>query len=148
VGNYKKTHISLHGLPIAIENPKGSIRKGRGWECKMPYHYGYIKRTEGADGAHVDVCIGPHPESEAVFIVDQKDAGTGKFDEHKVLLGYRSRDEAVQAYCSAFSDGRGRERCGPVSRLTLHEFKQWLRDHDTTRPLRGNGHIDRALSLV
>jgi hypothetical protein len=150
-GNYKKTHTRLHGLAIAIETPKGGTRRGghagREWECKVPYHYGYIKGHFGADGDHIDVCIGPHPESETVFIVDQKHADTGTFDEHKVLMGYRSREDAVSAYCSGFSDNRGRDRLGPVSRLTIHEFKQWLRDHDTTKAMRGNGHVDRALAL-
>lgn len=146
-GNYKKTHTSLHGLPITIENPKGSIRRKRDWEVKMPYHYGYIKKTEGSDGDHIDVCIGPHPESEAVFIVDQKRADTGKFDEHKVMLGYRSKDEAVSDYYKGFSDGKGPQRCGPVTRLTIHEFKEWLKTHDTTKAMRGNGHIDKAIAL-
>lgn len=147
-GNYKKHHISFQGLPISIENPKGSIRKGPGWQVKVPYDYGYIKRTEGADGDHVDVCIGPHHGSEAVFIVDQKDAKTGAFDEHKVMLGFRTREEAVDHYVRGFSDGKGRDRMGAVARMTMPEFKSWLKHHDTKKPVRGQGHIDRALALA
>lgn len=147
-GNYQKTHITFHGLPISIENPKGSVRSGKGWSVKVPYHYGYIKRTQGADGDHVDVCIGPHDDSQMVFIIDQHDCNTGKFDEHKVMLGYRTREQAVDAYRAGFSDGRGNDRLGPVARLSIHEFKDWLKNHDTTKPVRAQGHLDRALSAA
>ena len=146
-GNYKKHHISFQGLPISIENPKGSVRKGPGWQVKVPYHYGYIKRTEGADGDHVDVCIGPNETSEAVFIIDQKDLKTGAFDEHKVMLGFRTREDAIDSYDRGFSDGKGKDRIGAVVRMTMPEFKAWLKNHDTKKPVRGQGHIDRALSL-
>ena len=58
-GNYRKHHVRIHGLDIALENVKGGKRSGVGhngrrWTVTMPAHYGYIKRTEGADGDHVD----------------------------------------------------------------------------------------------
>jgi hypothetical protein len=152
-GNYQKQHISFQGLPVAIENPKGSTRSGRdqdgkAWSVKMPYDYGYIKRTTGADGDHVDVCIGPDHTSDHVFLVDQHDHRTGKFDEHKVMLGYRTREEAVRAYQSGFSDGKGPDRMKNMVRLTIPEFKTWLKKHDTQKAVRGQGHIDRALSMT
>ncbi|UOF80306.1 type I restriction enzyme [Caudoviricetes sp.] len=147
-GNYKKHHISFQGLPVSIENPKGSIRKGPGWQVRVPYDYGYIKRTEGADGDHVDVCIGPDAESDHVFIVDQQDHKTGAFDEHKVMLGYRTREEATRAYQAGFSDGKGPERQRAVVRMSMKEFKSWLKSCDTKKPVRSQGHIDRALSLT
>ncbi len=148
VGNYKKHHISFQGLPVSIENPKGSIRRGAGWQVRVPYDYGYIKRTEGADGDHVDVCIGPDHQSDHVFIIDQHDHRTGQFDEHKVMLGYRSREDATKAYNAGFSDGKGPDRQRAVARMSMAEFKRWLKTCDTTKPVRGQGHIDRALSLA
>ena len=61
--SYKKGHLTLQGLDIALENPKGSTRSGtdqdgRPWQSTMAHDYGYIKRTQGADGDHVDVFIG------------------------------------------------------------------------------------------
>lgn len=152
-GNYQKGHISFQGLPISIENPKGSTRSGKGpdgkaWSVKMPYDYGYIKRTQGADGDHVDVCIGPDHTSDHVFLVDQHDHRTKQFDEHKVMLGYRTKEAAMAAYCSGFSDGKGPERMKAMVRLSMPEFKTWLKKHDTKRPVRGQGHIDRALSMT
>ena len=147
-GNYKKHHMSFQGLPVSIENPKGSIRRGPGWQVRVPYDYGYIKRTEGADGDHVDVCIGPDQQSDHVFIIDQQDHRTGKFDEHKVMLGYRTRDEAVRAYNAGFSDGKGPDRMRAVVRMSMPEFKRWLKTCDTTKPVRGQGHIDRAMAIT
>ena len=82
-GNYKKGHLKLQGLDIALENIKGSIRSGtdkdgKQWQSTMAHDYGYIKRTLGADGDHVDVFIGDQPDSETVFVVDQVDPKTGK----------------------------------------------------------------------
>lgn len=152
-GNYQKHHISFQGLPISLESIKGQVRSGtdpngKQWSVKLPYDYGYIKRTEGADGDHVDVCIGPDHQSDHVFIVDQHDLRDGRFDEHKVMLGYRTKEEAVRAYQAGFSDGKGHERQHAVVRMSIPEFKRWLKTCDTKKPVRGQGHIDRAMELA
>jgi hypothetical protein len=139
VGNYRKGHVRLHGLPISIENPKGSYRSGVGadgkrWRSRLPAHYGYIKRTEGADGDHVDCFIGPHHKSPLVYIVDQRDPKSQDFDEHKVMLGFGSRKQAWAAYEAAFSDGSGKRRMGHMTELTVSQFKDWLRDGNTKTP--------------
>ena len=144
-GNYRKEHISFQGLPISIETRKGSTRSGTGpgghkWSVKLPYDYGYIKRTEGADGDHVDVCIGPYGQSDHVFVVDQHDHRSGKFDEHKVMLGYRTKSEAEHAYIGGFSDGKGKARMKAVVAMPMAQFKQWLKRGNTKSP------IERAMS--
>lgn len=144
-GNYRKEHISFQGLPISVETSKGQTRSGTGpnghkWSVKLPYDYGYIKRTEGADGDHVDVCIGPHHQSDRVFVVDQHDHRTGKFDEHKVMLGYRTKSEAEHAYMSGFSDGKGKARMKAVVAMPMAQFKRWLKRGNTKSP------IERAMS--
>ena len=75
-GNYKKGKVTIQGLNISIENPQGSVRKGISpdgskWENTLAAHYGYIRGTEGNDGDHVDTFIGPKPESQKVFVIDQ-----------------------------------------------------------------------------
>lgn len=152
-GNYKKKHINFQGLPISIENEKGSTRsgqdeKGNKWSVKMPADYGYVKRTEGADGDHVDVYVGPDESSSNVFVIDQKDHRTGKFDEHKVMLGFDSLRSAIQTYTNGFSDGKAHLRLGNVARLSMKEFKQWLSHHDTKKPIRNQSAIDKALSVA
>jgi len=152
-GNYRKDHISFQGLPISIENRRGETRSGTGpdghkWSVKLPYDYGYIKRTEGADGDHVDVCIGPDGQSDHVFVVDQQDHRTGKFDEHKVLLGYRTKSEAEHAYHGGFSDGKGPMRMKSMVGMPMAQFKLWLKHCDTKKPVKGQSHIERALSVA
>ena len=41
---------------------------GKPWSVTMQHHYGYFKRSEGSDGENIDCFIGPHPESEIVFV--------------------------------------------------------------------------------
>jgi len=135
-GNYKKGHIKVHGLDIAVENPRGSERRGtdpdgKEWAHTMSDHYGYIKRTTGADNENIDTYVGNSPESEQVFIVDQIDQKTGGFDEHKVMMGFNSKEDAVQAYSSNFDKGW---KVGAVRALNKDEFKSWLKDGDTKKP--------------
>ena len=138
-GNYRKGHTKVQGLDITIENAKGSTRSGTDangspWSVQMPATYGYIKRTEGADGDHVDVYVGENPNSDIVFIIDQIDAETGKFDEHKVMVGFPDKAAAGNAYLDAFNDGRGGERAGDITQMTMADFKTWLKDSDTKSP--------------
>lgn len=135
-GNYKKGHIKVHGLDIAVENPRGSERRGtdpdgKEWAHEMSDHYGYIKRTTGADNEQIDTYVGRNPESDQVFIVNQIDQKTDGFDEHKVMMGFNSQEEALQAYSSNFDKGW---KVGPVRAMNKDEFKTWLKDGDTKKP--------------
>jgi hypothetical protein len=136
-GNYKKAHTRIHGLDITIENPAGSYRvgvgsNGRKWRSRLPASYGYIRGTAGADGDHVDVYLGNHLKSPKIFVIDQHELGGGGFDEHKCFIGFGSQKQAEQAYCRAFSDGRGKARIGHIASMDVDKFKEWLRS-DRTR---------------
>lgn len=140
-GTYKKGRFDLDGLTVVIETPKGVARTGttpdgRDWSVKMPAHYGYVLRTKGADGDHVDVYIGPRPaSSDQVFIVDQLDLFTGGFDEHKCIIGCGDLIEAIQLYDAGFSDGKGPDRRGAITSMHWSAFKDWLMACDTTVPV-------------
>ncbi|HHK4251367.1 TPA: PLxRFG domain-containing protein [Pseudomonas aeruginosa] len=136
-GNYAKGHMRVQGLDITVENPRGSDRAGKRpdgseWRHTMSDHYGYIKRTEGADGEQVDAYIGPNPEAARIYVVDQLDQQSGGFDEHKVMMGFDSQDAAVAAYRSNFDAGW---KVGPVRDMSVDEFKAWLKEGDTTKPV-------------
>lgn len=138
--NYKAGHLSWNGLGLTIENPKGSERKGidpdgKPWKVRLAAHYGYIKRTEGADGDHVDIYMGPNPDSKRVFVVDQVRHDTGAFDEHKVVLGADTADQAQQLYDAGFSDGKGPQRRAAMTEMSVDEFKAWARDGVKSEPL-------------
>lgn len=139
-GNYKKRHVNVMGLDISIENEKGSTRSGIGkdgkpWSARMPAHYGYLKRAEGADGDHIDCYVGPHIRSPHVWVVDQRDADSKRFDEHKCFIGFASEQQVRRTYHAAFSDGKGPDRIGAIRKMTVDQFKDWLRDGDTTKPV-------------
>lgn len=140
-GNYAKEHVNVLGFNISIENKRGSKRRGIGkggkpWEVVMPADYGYFKRTEGSDGDHVDVYLGPHRASPKVFIIDQHNADDKSFDEHKVMLGFGSEVQAVAIYKKGFSDGRGAQRIGAIREMTVPELKEWLRGPATKHPIK------------
>jgi len=146
-GNYKKGKIRLHGLDISIESPQGSERTGTSpdgteWRHTMSDHYGYIKRTTGADGEQVDVYVGPQHDSNKAFVIDQLNQQDGSFDEHKVMLGYPDEASAVAAYRSNFGKGW---KVGPVSAMSVDEFKQWLKDGNQTKPAATGKAADELL---
>ncbi|WP_421257654.1 LPD38 domain-containing protein [Aeromonas sp. 600886] len=137
-GNYKKGHLKLQGLDIALENPKGSTRSGtdqdgRAWQSTMAHDYGYIKRTLGADGDHVDVFIGEQPDSETVYVVDQVDPKTGKFDEHKVMMGFTDEQAAQAGYLANYE--KGWKGLGSIKAMPVEEFNRWVKEGDTTKPV-------------
>lgn len=138
-GNYKKGHVMLHGLDITIETPKGAIRSGTDangtpWKVEMPHHYGYIRQTESeADGDHVDVFVGPSPESELVVVIDQAKKGGKEFDEHKVMLGFNNESDARDGYLGAYSDGW--DGLSSSTAMTLEQFKEWLENGETGEPV-------------
>ena len=125
--------------PIKIENPKGSVRSGVGpdgkpWSVTMPDHYGYFTKTEARDGDEVDVHIGPNPDSDKVFVVDQKDLQTGKFDEPKTFVGYNSKLDVFNAYNAGFSDGKGPYRIGAITETTKAGLKEWMDKEASKKP--------------
>lgn len=139
-GNYRKGRVNFHGLPFVLENPQGSIRRGVGrdgeaWEVELPADYGYISRTDGADGDQVDAYLGPDLLSDRAWVIDQVDADTGRFDEHKILMGFADWNAARTAYLDAFSDDRGEARIGAVTPMSLDQLKGWLKEGDTHSPV-------------
>ena len=127
-GNYRKGHIKVDGFDIALENPKGSTRSGKDangkeWSITMKHDYGYIRGTKGTDGDHIDVYLSDNPTAGNVYVVDQINQQTGAFDEHKVMYGFGSMEEAVQAYRDQYEDGW---KVGKVTEVSREEFKKWV----------------------
>lgn len=143
--NAPKGHLRWNGLRISIETAKGGARRGAEpdgtpWEVpNMPVSYGYVRNSRGRDGDHVDVFVGPEPQAPRVFIIDQVDPETGKFDEHKSLIGFQSQEDALRAYQDSFSDGRARERIGAVTAMPVAEFKAWVKSENTHKPVNPRG---------
>lgn len=137
-GNYKMGHLNLDGYRITIENPKGSVRrgtdsKGNAWENTLNNDYGYIRGTEGVDGDHIDVYLSDNPSEGNVFVIDQVNPETREFDEHKVMYGFNSAEEAREAYLANFSEGWN--GLGTITEVSKDEFKKWIQSsHRKTKP--------------
>lgn len=140
-GNYAKGHVSIGGMDISIENPAGSVRSGRDaqgreWQTEMKHHYGYIKGTKGADKDHVDVFIAPGAEAGGpVFVVNQNDPATGKFDEHKAIIGAANEQEARAIYLANYEPGW--QGLGSIAQMSMDEFKTWAKSKKTAKPAVG-----------
>lgn len=127
-GNYKKGHIKINGFDVTIEQPAGSVRSGKDvngkeWSVTMSNTYGYIRGTEGVDGDHIDVFLGPDMNSDMVYVVDQVNTD-GSFDEHKVMMGFSSLEDARSAYLSNYEEGW--QGVGNITGVALDEFKKWI----------------------
>lgn len=139
-GNYKMGHIRIEGMPISIENPKGSYRTykkedGTEGKIKMKNHYGYFTNTtaQGKDRDAVDVFIGPNVEEfDYVYVIDQNNT-KGEFDESKVMLGFNSKEHAKNAYMNNYSSDWDGFRS--ITKVSIKTFKKWLyRKHKQNKP--------------
>ena len=127
-GNYKMGHVKIGGYDVTIENPKGSKRKGidksgKPWSIKMNNTYGYFRGTKGKDGDHVDVFLGNNLNPEKVYVVDQVNPD-GSFDEHKVMYGFNSEQEARDAYLANYE--KGWTGLGNITSVSKEVFDKWM----------------------
>ncbi|MDY4914530.1 MAG: hypothetical protein SO126_11280, partial [Parabacteroides distasonis] len=70
-----------------------------------------------------DVFLGPDMNSDMVYVVDQVNTD-GSFDEHKVMMGFSSLEDARSAYLSNYEDGW--QGLGNITGVALDEFKKWI----------------------
>lgn len=132
-GNYAKGHVTFGGYHFTIENPAGSVRRGTDadghqWEQQMHHTYGYILGRYGKDGDHLDMFINDKADLDEwngrVYVVDQIDPKTGRFDEHKILYGFDSLEEARRAYLSNYEEGW--QGLGRITGVSKEKFDEWV----------------------
>lgn len=140
------------GISILIENPQGTYREGtdpngQKWSTYMRYPYGFIPVAESADGEGLDVYVGPELHtSPTVFVVNQHNLGAidkewnkipvcpkckkpcrecacpEYFDEHKVMLGWSSKDDAIRAYLGQYDNPLFLGHVQEVPTVMFHQF--------------------------
>ncbi|MCP4750705.1 MAG: hypothetical protein GY866_07425, partial [Proteobacteria bacterium] len=148
-GHRLQGRIRVYGLDIAVENKKGSRRKGKDpnkepWETTMKWPYGYIRASLGKDADAVDCFVGPDRKAQLVYVIAQhqvektekwkngrdsrgrlpKDSPEA-YDEDKAMLCFKSRKEAIKAYRMHYD--RPDLFLGPVSTYTVKDFKKVLK---------------------
>lgn len=137
----------FQGLPISIENKKGSKREGvdpdgHKWSVPMHFDYGYIRSTLGADDEGIDCYVGENRKAPHVYIVKQHKIEEVKkwgssycpqckehahdcacvefFDEDKVMIGFDNKEAAVDAYLKQYDSELF---LGAVSTMSIDDFK-------------------------
>jgi len=141
-------YMEFQGLPIAIENPPGSIRRwegldGNGGQTRMEVIYGYIRRTSGLDDDEIDVFVGGDHSASHAYVIDQQDPYTGRHDEQKVMLGFPTKDAAEQCYRRHYDSD---EFALYTSAMTLDHFKRWIAESDPESV--GNADVDERIRLI
>lgn len=121
-----KKKVEVQGVPIWIEWKKGETRVYKDkkgvvkYERRMKADYGYIPGTLDSDGEELDVYLGPDKTSPRAFVIKQlkKD---GSFDEHKVMIGYRTKEDAKSSYDHHM--GGAKERFGGMRQVPVTALK-------------------------
>ncbi len=132
-GNYKKGRVKVGPFDVVIEQPRGSVRSGvdangKAWETTMQHTYGYFGGTKGVDGDAIDVFLGndlDEWDGTTVFVVDQYNPD-GSFDEHKVMLGFNSQEEAEGAYFANYEADWAKTHRTEVTAVPLADFTEWV----------------------
>lgn len=117
--------IKFRGLDISIETDKGNVRQGvdkngKKWKVTMTWPYGYCRMSQGTDGDHIDVFIGPNEKAKYVYVIHIKDINTGKYDEDKCMLGFNSAKEAKVALLENYNNPKFYDG---MDILSFEEFK-------------------------
>ena len=132
-GNYKKGRVKVGPFDVVIEQPRGSVRSGvdangKAWETTMQNTYGYFGGTKGVDGDAIDVFLAHNLDEwdgTTVFVVDQYNPD-GSFDEHKVMLGFNSQEEAEAAYFANYESDWAKTHRTEVTAVPLADFNEWV----------------------
>ena len=120
--------IVYQGLPIVIENDKGSTRKwkndeGQTGKVTMFYRYGFIEGTVGADNEEIDCFIGHNPYAPNVYIINQMKENGEEFDEEKIFLGFSSEENARDAFLAHVNN---QKMLGEIITMPMYLFKETL----------------------
>ena len=98
-----KKQTTFDGLTLKLEYVPGDIREGedkegKAWKKTMHASYGYVPRTAGEDGEAVDIYLADEPKSGSPIFVIEQSKEDGSYDEDKVMLGYPSKEAAVNSF--------------------------------------------------
>lgn len=125
----RKLHdrINFRGLQISVENKRGTTRRGvdpggKPWATKMLLDYGYIRKSQGVDGDHVDVFLGSDETASNVYVITIKAPPDFKDDdEQKCMLGFNSAGAAKAALLKQYDNPKF---FGSMITLPFDQFKQ------------------------
>lgn len=125
--------LKWQGMDVSVENRKGSFRMDKQhtppeWKTKMLCDYGYLRGTDGVDGDHVDVFVGPDENAKFVYVINQNDPKTGKFDEQKCMLNFTDAAAAKKMYLKHYDSPKF---FGSIKAFPVEEFKAKVLSKDS-----------------
>jgi hypothetical protein len=119
--------LKFRDLDVSIETDKGSYRRWYDPHTKqegktlMQYPYGYIRRTQGMDGDHIDCFVGPNEKSDKIFVIlTNKAPNFDRIDEEKCMLGFDSAEQAKKVFLDHYSD---RKFFNSMKIMSYNDFK-------------------------
>lgn len=115
----------FQGLHVCIENRRGSVREGKddggkAWQTVFKHPYGFFRGTKGVDGDGVDCFIGPDPKAKFAYVIHtRRPPEFTRYDEDKVMCGFKSASQAKQAYLDHYNNPKffGGMTTIPMSKL-------------------------------
>lgn len=127
--------LNYHGMEFLYENTPGTVRSGKSpdgkpWRTVMQHNYGFIDKTEAVDGDEIDVYFPPSgppdgvPLTNKIFAIHQRRPWDGKYDEDKLMVGYKDRQHAVESYKKHYDTPS--KFLGPITEWTAEELKKVL----------------------
>jgi len=141
------------GLPIAVENARGSTRHWTDAEgnetgaTHMLHDYGFIEGVMGSDGEEVDCYIGPTEDAPDVHVVHQLRAPDFKVhDEDKTMIGFPDAASAKEAHLAHRNDGD--RSFGGMSTIPLDRFKAKLQRRTGTGKIRASAPTDPTFTAI
>lgn len=134
-----ETPYSVDGLTLVIEYLAGDTRvkkrsDGASIVSIMPSAYGRILGTTDRHGEEIDFYLSSlEPTAENIYVIDQVCLENGGgFDEHKVMIGFPSVNDAIATYVEVFSDKLGGRRLGAITTFPKALFLSWLTGEGNT----------------
>ena len=141
----RNTIYQYHGIKVYFEKLEGEVRKGVSksgvaWSNKLPAAYGFIPDTIDADQEAIDIwfAISNFVDSSYVYVIDQINPETKAFDEHKVMMGFGSLEDAKKTYIAAYG-GTGEDRIGGITTITLPQLSAWMLGDGPKTAIAGQG---------
>lgn len=128
----KEVPYLVDGLTVVIEFLAGDTRSktmkdGVRVSGTMPCAYGRILGTTDRHGEEVDVYISSSSDvATSIYVIDQICLENNGFDEHKVMVGFSSIEDAITTYLEVFSDKLGGRRLGAITTFPKDAILTWL----------------------
>ncbi|MHC5824596.1 MAG: hypothetical protein ACYT04_54330, partial [Nostoc sp.] len=140
--------VKWNSLDIGLEHRPGEVRfPGRRNSRKLRSGYGHLRNHLGGDGEALDCYLAPAffdyttIPSDRLFKVSQISPEDGDFDEHKILLGYQSMEDAKAAYLREMP----LDYFGGIKEIGINDLDQYRKPQD---PKTGVAHFSEQLSDI